>query len=218
MRAGTLPDGSRGFDANQTLHAHDAAAAVNLGYAFVVRYVRRKTPHAFDLTTAERDAILGAGLGLMVVQHVASEGWTPTQSLGAEYGATAAAECVGLLVPGVTVWCDIEGVAPGVSPHDVITYCNAWYDAVEAAGLNPGLYVGWHAGLTPDELYYKLSFTAYWSAYNLDADRFPSVRGVQMRQSAAKEPDLIPGFSAQAMDVDAINADEIGDTPTLLLP
>jgi hypothetical protein len=117
---------------------------------------------------------------------------------------------------GVTVWCDLEGVAPGTSAHDVIGYCNAWFDAVNAAGYRPGLYVGWHCGLTADELYHKLSFEQYWISYNLNADQVPSVRGAMMRQSVAQPRDLIAGFTNQDMDVDTIKADAMAGTPTLL--
>ena len=57
-----------------------------------VRYVRRKDQHAYDLTHAEAAGLLDAGIGLMIVQHVAPEGWTPTIKDGASYGSTAAAE------------------------------------------------------------------------------------------------------------------------------
>lgn len=217
MRTGTLADGARGFDANQPITAAAAAAFVAHGYQFAVRYVKRRQQHDYDLSHAERDVILGAGLGLMIVQHVAPDGWVPTPDDGAGYGAIAASECQALGLPGgFSVWCDLEGVHAETPSHDVITFCNNWFEAVNAAGYRPSLYVGWHAGLTPDELYHKLSFDAYWSAYNLDAGEFPAVRGVQMRQSAAKAADLIPGFTNQTLDVDVIHADALGGTPTLL--
>jgi hypothetical protein len=89
---------------------------------------------------------------------------------------------------------------------------------VELAGFRPGLYVGYGARLTADQLYWKLRFDSYWSAYNLNADHVPAVRGVQMRQHAASLEDLIIGFTNQTMDVDTIHADALGGTPTLLLP
>lgn len=219
MRIGTLPNGARGFDANQTIHANDAAAAVRQGYQFAVRYVRRSQVHDYDLSVAEIAQLLGAGLGLMVVQHVAPEGWAPSEQLGLAYGAVAAEECRKLNLPaGVTVWCDLEGVQPGVHPLVVTSFCNAWHHQVAAAGYEPGLYVGWHCGLSPAALYQTLRFTRYWSAYNLNAGEFPAVRGVQMRQSAAHPADLIPGFTNQTMDVNVIQADALGGTPLLLLP
>lgn len=217
MKTGTLLNGARGFDANQTIHANDAVNAAHAGYQFVVRYVRRKTFHDYDLTARERDSILAAGLGLMAVQHVAPEGWVPTEAMGSDYGGIAAVECQKIdLLAGVTVWCDLEGVQPGTPHDDVIRFCNAWHDAVAAAAFAPGQYVGWHCGLTSDELYHDLHVPRYWNAYN--GDIVPAVRGFQMRQSVAKPSDLIPGFSNQTMDVNTIHADALAGTPSLLLP
>src|SRR6266566_4237750 len=79
----TAPDGVRGFDANQTITPQIAAAFHKHGYRFCVRYVRRKDHHAYDLTHGEAAGLLDAGIGLMIVQHVAPEGWTPTVKDGA---------------------------------------------------------------------------------------------------------------------------------------
>ena len=163
---------------------HSSAAFFKHGYRFCVRYVRRANRHAYDLTHGEAAGLLDAGIGLMIVQHVAPEGWTPTVKDGASYGSTAAAESTNVGVPpGVMVWCDLEGVAPTAPAQQVIDFCNAWHSAVAAAGFVPGLYVGFGAGLSPTQLYRDLRFTHYWSAYNLNADQYPAIRGVQMRQA-----------------------------------
>jgi hypothetical protein len=220
MKMGTLPDGTRGFDANRRIKPADAHAFYERGYRFAVRYVRRDPVNAFDLSHGEVLSLLGAGLGVMVVQHVASEGqWRPSLALGSQYGAVAALECRQIGLPhGVTVWCDLEGVAPGATAPDVIAYCNNWYQEVAAAGYQPGLYVGWHAGLTGEQLYRNLRFARYWSSYNLDADQHPAVRGVCMRQSSVTASDMIPGFTNQNMDVNVLCTDALGGTPSLLLP
>lgn len=217
MIIGTLPDGARGVDVNQTVTADDAQAFATAGYAFIVRYVRRSQPHGYDLTVAERDDILNAGLGLQIVQHVAPDGWVPTPADGTIYGTTAATECGALGIPaGVSVWLDLEGVKPGTPHGDVIGFCNNWYDVVKAVGYTPSLYVGFHAGLSADELYRKLKFAAYWSAFTNNTGDAPVVRGFQMYQHAAKPTDLIPGYTNQTMDTDTIKADALGGTPTLL--
>lgn len=217
MRIDTLPDGSRGLDCNRPITAEQAQAFKANGMTFAIRYVTRTQTHGYDLSAPELDTILNAGLGLMAVQHIAPEGWSPTAELGTQYGTTAAADCGLLALPdGMSLWCDLEGVAVGTDHEAVIAYCNAWYDAVAAHGYKPGLYVGWHCGLTADELYHRLKFSAYWSSYNLDGDNFPAVRGVQMRQHVAKPEDLIPGFTNQNMDTDTINADAKGGTPSLV--
>jgi hypothetical protein len=77
------------------------------------------------------------------------------------------------------------------------------------------LYVGYHAGLSATQLYRALRFTHYWSAYNLNADEFPAVRGVQMRQAIAGRGDTVPGVNLD-FQVDRIRADNLGGSPTLL--
>lgn len=219
MKIGSLPDGTRGFDANARITPAAASAFFARGYRFAVRYVRRAVDGGHDLNAGELATLLGAGLGVMVVQHVALPGWRPSGSLGAAYGGTAAAEAARDGVPrGVHVWCDLEGVARGTPAADVIDFCNRWHERVNAAGYRAGLYVGDSAGLSGDLLYRKLKFTSYWSAYNLNADAYPTVRGVQMRQHAATPADLIPGYTTETLDVDVIHADALGGTPSILLP
>lgn len=219
---GTLPDGTKGFDTNTTVGPVSARELKAVGYDFAIRYIRRAPVNTYDISVGEIATILQAGLGLMLVQHVASENvWRPTAELGSTYGMTAAQECrkVGLL-PGVTVWLDLEGLHPESlqQPETTIQYCNNWYKEVYLAGYRPGLYVGWHAGLTADQLYRRLKFSSYWSGYNLNGDQYPAVRGVQLQQKVAKNIDLIPGFTTQNLDVDYIGRDKLGDTPSLLLP
>lgn len=211
------PEGLRGFDINTTVTRDMAEAFLRDGYAFVVRYVPRTTVHPFDLTAVELDTILDTGLGLMVVQHVATENWTPTAALGAQYGKTAvdAARRAGVL-EGTTLWCDLEGVIPGTPAAEIIAYCNAWYEAVHAR-FTAGLYVGWHAGLTPEQLYHDLRFTRYWSAYNLDADAVPAVRGVQMQQHPSTPSTTPPGIDRSLFDVNVITTDKLGDRPILMI-
>jgi hypothetical protein len=219
MQIGTLPPGARGFDCNRPVTRAVAAAAVQKGYSFAVRYVRRAQAHDYDISAAEILAILGGGLGLMLVQHVAPEGWTPTPALGAEYGTTAAKECRRVGLPsGVSVWCDLEGVARGVPPAEVIGFCNRWHAAVAEAGFRPGLYVGYGAGLSAEQLYRSLRFDGYWGAYNLNREDIPAVRGLQMRQLVARKDEWLPGFDSATMDVDILQTDAKGGTPSVLLP
>jgi hypothetical protein len=218
MRLATLPSGTKGFDANTHLSAAVAALFVDAGYRFAVRYVRRDTPHSYDLSAGELIDLLRAGLGIMVVQHVAPPGWHPTGPLGHAYGAIAAAEARSVGVPrGVTVWCDLEGVGPGVPAAEVILYCNLWHEAVLAAGYAPGLYVGDSCGLSAEQLYRRLRFTRYWGAYNLNADQVPAVRGLQMQQRASGVPDRVAGVPFE-FDVNVIAPDALGGSPVLLLP
>ena len=213
----TAPDGVRGFDTAERVSSAAAAAFRRRGYRFCLRYVRRDKPHASALSVAEARSLLNVGIGLMLVQYVESDtSWIPSGAKGSTNGGVAAAEAVKLGVPwGVTVWCDLEGVAPGTPAQKVIDYCNRWHTAVTSAGYVAGLYVGWRAGLSPTHLYRALRFTHYWSAYNLNADRYPAVRGVQMRQLRAGSKDAVPGTSI-AFQVDRVSADRLGGRPTLL--
>ena len=211
-------NGLKGLDVNRPITADEAVALGEHGYDFAVRYVRRKDKHSYDLTAKEARAILASGLGLMVVQHVAPEGWTPTANLGSTYGNTAAAEAARIgMPPGVTVWCDLEGVSANVSTKAVIDFCNRWHSKVAGAGFVPGLYVGFGARLDPDQLYFSLRFTHYWGAYNVAADDGPTKRGFQMKQRVANAGDRIPAFDVE-FDVNDIHADALGGLPTVLVP
>src|SRR4051812_18754629 len=101
--------GVQGFDCNTPLSAAQAQQLRAAGFGFAIRYLSRGTSQGSrDLSTAEAARILSAGLGLMAVQHVAPEGWTPTAELGTTNGRNAAknAAAVGLL-NGVNVWLDL---------------------------------------------------------------------------------------------------------------
>lgn len=213
----TAPDGVRGFDTAETVTPKSAAAMRAHGYRFCVRYVRRDKPHASALSASEAKSLLGNGIGLMLVQYVESEAsWNPTATKGTTNGRVAGAEAAKLGVPwGVTIWCDLEGVAPRTASSKVIDYCNNWHLAVASAGYVPGLYVGYHAGLNATQLYRALRFSHYWSAYNLNADQAPAVRGVQMKQAQRRQQDSVSsaGFDFQ---VDTVRADALGGRPTLL--
>ncbi len=214
----TAPDGVRGFDTDQKVTPKVAAAFFAHGYRYCVRYVRRGKANASrDLSTAEAESLLESGLGLMVVQYVESEkSWQPTGDKGATNGGIAATEANAIGVPsGVMLWCDLEGVDPGTAAPDVIDYCNRWHEAVAGAGFLPGLYVGWHCGLNPTQLYRSLRYTHYWAAYNLNSDQAPAMRGVQMKQSERSPVDSVPGTTL-AFQTDKVKTDALGGRPTLL--
>lgn len=113
------------------------------------------------------------------------------------------------------VWCDLEGVTVGTPAQQVIDYCNNWHSTIAARGYVPGLYVGWHCGLSPSQLYLSLRFTHYWGAYNLNSDQVPTVRKLQMKQRERKPTDEVPGFDME-FQVDTIRADALGGRPSLL--
>ncbi|MES2376265.1 MAG: DUF1906 domain-containing protein [Bacteroidota bacterium] len=213
--------GQKGFDADFILTAAQANDFRQAGYDFCIRYVPRTailaaTTHT-NLTNAEALNILNAGLGLMAVQHTRNEGWAPTAALGAadgSYAVTYASQVAGL-PPGINLWCDLEVVATGTSAADVIAYCQAWYNAVNAGGYVPGLYVGFGIVLTAAQLYANLSFQHYWSAYN--AETGVHGRGYQLVQhDQLPLKSVTPDTSGSFFDPNITQADGLGGLPLWL--
>jgi len=201
--------GAVGFDCDTVLNATSAQAFVTAGFGFVVRYLSLGTIESYgDLSLNEAAAILEAGLALMAVQHVAYQGWVPTQLLGQTNGQNAAnnAQSIGLPA-GVTVWLDLEGINTTTSNTDVINYVNAWSAPVAAAGYVPGLYVGANCILTGDQLYYDLNLAQYWKS----GSNVPTVttRGFCLVQTIDNSYSVGRG----AYDKDVVQADNMGSTP-----
>jgi hypothetical protein len=192
-----------GFDSNTIITTSIAQQCVAQGYKFCLRYLSLGEQASKDLSEPEATNILNSGLALMPVQHVRLPGWSPTQSLGQQYGQSAATNAQSVGFPaGVNVWCDLEGVNPAAAPDDVIAYCEAWFQAVNAAGFFPGIYVGASAILTGQQLF-DLSFKHYWRSQS----RVPEIptRGYQLLQ-------LYPAISINgiAVDIDITQNDNSG--------
>jgi Domain of unknown function (DUF1906) len=208
-KVASLPDGTMGFDVTTPLNLISAKQFVNKGYGFVVRYVGRGdgSKTFVDLTQEEGQAIVDSGLGLCVVQHPLAEGWSPTAALGQRFGAAAATIAGGAGLPvGVTVWLDLEGVAPATHAQDIIDYCNEWYDEVSAVGFIPGVYVGANPGLSADQIYWDLSMKSYWRGGSNVESGVPADipnRGYQMTQR-------ITGSSSNEFDTDVTRTDSFG--------
>lgn len=182
-----------GFDSDTVISAALARQFYKCGYKFCLRYLSIGKESAGDLTTEEATDILNSGLALMPVQHVRSPGWLPSENVGQQDGQNALANAQRVGFPtGVNLWCDLEGVGKGVSAQDVIAYCQAWYSAVSGAGYLPGLYVGYAAQLSGDELY-GLSFQHYWKSQSTVPD-IPG-RGYQMIQ-------FLPPVTANGIGID----------------
>lgn len=208
--------GQVGFDTASTVTQAALQAAKQRNYTFAIRYVRRQVAHDGDLTQAEAQMILDAGLSLMAVQYVESENaWTPSAAKGTQNGnnGVAYARSIGL-PPGINLWCDLEGVAAGTPSSQTDAYCRAWYAAVQAGGYVPGLYVGWSPGLSPTQLW-QLPFQHYWRSYNLNDDQVPATRGTQMTQ---RSHGALPGLDPSTFDEDVITGDHKGGVPVWLSP
>jgi hypothetical protein len=206
----SAPAGVKGFDADTQISAAAARQYLVQGYRFCLCYVGRVEMDPGDLTTAEAQDILGAGLALMVVQHVEEPGWAPGGALGTTYGANAAtfAQQIGI-PPGVNVWLDLEGVSTAASAGDVTAYCQNWYRQVAAAGYVPGVYVGWRPGLSGQQIY-DLPFQHYWGAYNVDGDSTPGC-GWCLKQSPGSGGTIV-GIATSVYDDDVTQTDGEGRT------
>lgn len=217
-RAAECPAGVNGFDCDAPVSANAANAFRKAGYRFAVRYVPRLKPRSNDLSIPEISRLHQAGIAVSIVQHVESDAsWEPTPEKGQNYGRVAATTCKSLGVPaGVTVWLDLEGVATFVPAAVTIMYARLWFTEVKGAGYQPGLYVGWHAGLDAQELY-RLPFARYWAAYNLNVDQRPARVGVCMKQRAARPGDLPKGVDFP-IDTDLVTGDLIGRLPVMWAP
>jgi hypothetical protein len=215
-RAWTAVNVLKGFDCNVPLTTLDALAFYRAGFHFAIRYIPRIQQSGLDLTAHELAMIYGGGLGCMAVQHVESEqSWLPTPDKGMEYGQNAGNQAAFIgLAKGSSVWLDLEGVSQATNPEIIIRYCNSWHDEVHNAGYLPGLYVGWHNGLTAKQLYTRLKFQRYWASYNLNKDQYPDPVGVCMKQGIG----AAPSGTRIMIDTDLIVGDNLGRYPVLSVP
>jgi hypothetical protein len=208
----TADEGLSGFDTNSAVTAPVAASLFTQGFRFCVRYVSRVAQQGSnDLSVSEATNLLQAGLAIMPVQHPRAEGWIPTKELGSSDGVCAAYHSFVIgFPPGVNVWCDLEGIDESVAPQVVIDYCNAWFDAVAAAGFVPGLYVGAGCILDGNALRVSLKFAHYWKSMS----RVPDIvgRGYQMIQS----PQTTAG--GIKIDPDRTQTDQLGGKVSWLSP
>lgn len=208
------PSGSKGFDCNTPLTSTTAANFRNAGFAFALRYVPRNyltdpTSPSGNITRAEAQTILDAGLALMIVQHVATSPWDPTGELGMTYGQYAASNCQAIGLPrGVNVFLDLEGVRAGTDPQNVLDYAGTWGDAVRDAGYMPGIYIGASCGISAQQIVGLTNFGQFWRSGSSSAPQI-GAPGYCMQQTISAS--LVLG--GVAYDSDVITADQNGGTP-----
>jgi len=206
--------GVHGFDASAKLTQTTARALRNSGFVFGLRYLSRNaSPPPNDLTAAEAQLMLDAGLAVMPVQHVAAAGWVPSESKGKTNGQNAASHANAIGFPsGINVWLDLEGVRHDAAAETVIAYCNAWFDVVSAAGYTPGIYVGASAILNGDQLYWRLRTKHYWKS----GSKVPAIpeRGYCMVQR------IVAGDKVGGVEIDrnVTKVDGFGNSPIWLEP
>lgn len=215
--AGTLQTaapGLKGFDTDTPITASAAQQFKVQGYSFCVRYLSLVTPQQTgDLSNAEANYILGGGLALSAVQHPTN--LTLTAALGTEHGNNAATNAASIGLPrGMVLWCDLEAVDGNIPNSSItISYCQAWFTAVQSAGYVPGLYVGVGTGLSGSQLY-DLPFTHYWESCS--SVPTPEPRGYQMMQTCYAPPGLV--VNNYNIDTDVTQNDHEGGAVVWLAP
>jgi hypothetical protein len=197
--------GAKGIDCITILTSASAARLKAAGTDFAVRYLG-------SLTKGEAQAILGAGMALLVVGFSRKPGWSPSAALGASDGAAAVLHAQEADLPaGLTLFCDFETPSASATAQDCIDYINAWAKAVRAAGFRAGLYVGFGVPLTSQQLYHDLIVDCYWRAGN--APQTVAVRGYCMKQS----PQFNQIVAGIEVDADEILTDALGGVPFWLV-
>ena len=211
-------DGAKGFDCVDRLSSEKAKEFVHSGYEWVARYIPygdHPVGNTPDLTNAEANDILDAGLGLMPVQHVESVNATIADALhGKQKGENArnhAKECG--FPPGVNVWLDLEGISSRFAAWSVVDYCNAWFDQVAEWDYVPGIYIGFESQLDSHQLFYSLKFEHYWKAQG----NIPPVaqRGYQITQTIFRHGKTIHEHDIE-IDVNISHTDNLGKQAQLL--
>lgn len=203
--------GTLAFDVDAPLTGVQYAEFVKAGYSTAIRYIPR-TPQLIrgNLTGAEIGAVLSAGLGLGVVQHVSEDNWTPTDELGSDYGSYAASYLSAIGYPqGGIAFLDLEMVNRAATSNQIIAYCTQWFSKVKAGGFLPALYVGWQTGLSSQQLY-DLPFIVYWRGYNADIP--VAKRGCCLLQ---KPQQTLNGIT---YDPSTVQEDALGGLPAWVYP
>jgi hypothetical protein len=198
--------GAQGFDINRPLSGGEYVALKSSGMDFAFRYVPLNAADAAGhITNAELNAILAAGLAVLLVQNVDSPPWSPTAELGTSHGSYAVSYAKAIEYPaGGPIYCDMESPAKSATPADCLAYINAWVKEVQDGGFEPCLYCGWGLPLTSTQLFDIPVVKRYWRAYN-----GPEVatRGYSMIQHTQKT------LNGVTYDPNTIQVDELGDLP-----
>jgi glycoside hydrolase-like protein len=175
------------------------------GYAGVARYVPLPGDGAAnDIRADELGAVMEAGLGLLLVQHVRFPHWDPAMHSGGTDARVAVqfAMEVGYLA-GAHIFLDLEGIVPGTGTATK-AFAEAWAATVVGAGYRAGCYVGFDVPLTPQELFDLHDINSYWS------DAGP--RNVAVRGFAIKQHPQIQ-IAGVNFDPDTVQPDLKGETP-----
>ena len=191
-------------DTSHPLSGFMISALVSIGKIGVCRYLPLPgNSSAGDISKSEVEAICGAGLELLLVQHVRYPGWDPTKENGDFDAAAALTKAAEVEYPhGCHIYLDLEGI--NGSTFATINYCVDWQHTVIAGLARAGLYCGYGVPLHPIDLYDLPGFNSYWSDLG---DRQVATRGTAILQGPAV---TIAGVQ---FDLDAVRLDKLGELP-----
>lgn len=169
----------------------NAAVLRALGYQTFFRYTKRTkgitdepdlSHWRVGLSHEEFTDHLEVGADVGIVQFSDRES-VPTEKNGEEAGDAAGWNAMELGYPkGGILWYDFEfdKIPVGATKEGNIKHLKRVYNALEAHGVEPGLYYGMNTLLSSDDLYWKLPFKHYWKSAS--AVPMVAVRGPQMVQ------------------------------------
>jgi hypothetical protein len=205
------------FDTCAALTTIQARGMRASGYAAAARYLP-------EVTQAEIERLLNAGLGVWLVGHVGWVGeWVPSGALGLQQGAHLSdhARALGYPADG-TIALDLEGVRgysrtrqgallAKVPASEILAHCRAWAGAVRAAGYRTMLYVGQGCGLSAAQLDALADcFDGFWKS----GSKVPRPScGWQVEQSDHQERWALgaPGPADDLwIDQDVLHPDDLG--------
>lgn len=191
------------FDTDERCSLDQLLALREVGFRGGIRTVTfSEALDPSDVTAAEVEDFMAAGLGLMIYQRVRNPGWLPSGPMGLSdaHVAVAKAQAAGYLLGG-SLWGDLEGI--GGTGEATIEYANDKDHAIFDAGYAPGEYVGFDVPLTGHQLFHSLIARSYWRS----ASNVPDVeqRGYAVRQVA--ENAVVAGVT---VDINLARADNLG--------
>lgn len=201
--------GAKGFDTIASIDPVAAARLKKAGMDFAVRYLG-------SLTSKEIDGMNEAGLAVMPVTYGMKHGTQLTASLGTLYGQSTVIRCNQINIPkNTTIWLDLEDCFG--EPDDIMAFVNKWAEQVSQAGYMPGLYVGFGAKLTSEQLY-SLAVVRYWQSLSKETDARGALAepgcGWCMIQLYPANQDV----AGVQVDFDVIQSDYKGRVPNWIAP
>jgi hypothetical protein len=197
-------------DTSTKLTAAVADSVRLAGHLGVARYLPLPGNDASqDIDATELLELTAANLQCLLVQHVRKPPWLPIAHDGAADAAHAVEHARAAGYPdGAHIFCDFEGVAG--SPAIAFAFLDRWSIAVVDAGYRAGLYVGYSALLSPQQLFDLEHMTSYWSD---SGPRTVAQRGFAIKQAQ-------PEFTLDGVrfDRDIVTPDAFGETPYVAVP